>query len=91
MSEAKCPYCDTWQEIDHDGGYGLDMDAEHEQDCVSCNATFKFTTCISYDYEVFCNGDHAMEQSPVEGCSDFWECSRCSHSEIRANTATEGL
>lgn len=52
MSAVECPYCGEDQEINHDDGYGYDEGEVHQQECGSCEKTFAFTTCISYDYEV---------------------------------------
>lgn len=83
MSDVNCPYCGESQEINHDDGYGYDEDCEHEQRCVGCSRKFKFTTSICYYYEALCNGDHKMEQSPLEGHENFYTCSRCDHTELR--------
>ena len=83
MSDVKCPYCGTEQEINHDDGYGYEEDRTHEQDCVSCNKKFKFTTSIVYHYEVECQeADHDMytfgDQWP-----NMYECSKCDFYEKR--------
>jgi len=83
MSDVKCPYCGTDQEIDHDDGYGYDESVIHEQNCIGCSHWFKFQTSISYDYEVFCEeGDHDMEQA-LDDNPDFFICDKCDHSESR--------
>ena len=84
MSDIECPYCGTEQEINHDDGYGYDEDREYEQNCVDCRRPFKFTTAISYSYEVFCDGAHEMEQSPLTvGGKCLWSCGRCDYCELR--------
>lgn len=50
MSDVECPYCGDEQEINHDDGYGYEEDKTHEQECGSCEKTFAYTTCISFDY-----------------------------------------
>jgi hypothetical protein len=86
MSDVNCPYCGAEQEINHDDGYGYDEDREHEQNCVSCTMTFKFTTSISYNYDVLClDGDHNMEPAG-DKWPDLWECSRCDFYELREPT-----
>lgn len=52
MSDVKCPYCEHEQEINHDDGYGYEDGEDYEQECVSCEKTFDFTTCVSFDYYV---------------------------------------
>ena len=84
MSDVKCPYCGKEQEINHDDGYGYDDMNTHEQECPACDKSFKFTTTISFSYEVFCcDGDHDLEQSPVEGCERLYNCSKCDFYEVR--------
>ena len=83
MSDVNCPYCGAEQEINHDDGYGYDESIEYKQYCVSCDKGFKFETSFSISYEVFCDGDHDMEQSPVAKHSKMWSCSRCDHYEFR--------
>ena len=84
MSDVKCPYCGAEQEINHDDGYGCDESGENEQECVSCTESFKFTTSISYDYEVLCHeGDHVLEQSGYEKCESLYSCKNCDYYEVR--------
>lgn len=88
MSDVNCPYCGHGQEICHDDGYGFDEDTEHEQHCRDCGKRFRFTTAIAYHYEVFCEGEHDLEQSPIAKYPDLYSCSRCDYYEVRA-TAPE--
>lgn len=80
MSEVTCPYCQHEQEINHDDGYGYDEGSTHEQDCYECEKTFKFTTCISFDYEIFCNNeDHELfAPFPIDHPS-YTRCSKCDY------------
>lgn len=57
MEDVRCPYCNRWQEINHDDGYGYEEDQAHMQECADCGKVFIFTTSISFDY-------HA-EKAPV--------------------------
>lgn len=84
MSDVKCPSCGYEQEINHDDGFGYSEDKEHIQSCTDCNKPFKFTTSYSIDYEVFCGGEHEMEQSPMPKHTDFYSCTKCDFTEIRA-------
>lgn len=63
MSDVKCPYCETGQEINHDDGYGYEEGEHHTQECTNCEKEFEFTSMMSYDYSVYCkdNKDHVME------------------------------
>lgn len=83
MSDVNCPYCNESQEINHDDGYGYEEDREHEQDCFNCGKTFKFNTSISFSYEVFCNGDHKLNEDPIKGYSYHAQCENCDYYEIR--------
>jgi len=49
--DVRCPFCNCWQEICHDDGYGYDEDMKHEQRCGDCDKTFEFETSISFYYE----------------------------------------
>ena len=83
MSDVTCPYCGTEQEINHDDGYGYEEDRSHEQGCTDCCKTFKFTTGISYNYEVECQAsDHDMEPSGARW-PDMYECKNCDFYEVR--------
>ena len=53
MKDIECPYCEEWQEIDHDGGYGYQEDEVFEQECANCEKTFTYTTGIIYVYEAY--------------------------------------
>jgi hypothetical protein len=77
MSDVTCPYCGAEQEIDHDDGYGYDEALEFEQECVECDETFKFTTSISFHYEVQCqDGDHDM-QPFGDKWPGMYRCKKC--------------
>lgn len=59
----KCPYCDERVEINHDDGYGLEEDGQHQQECGCCGKTFVYRTCIIID--------HVLEKSDcLNGLSD---------------------
>lgn len=51
IADIECPYCEMWQDINHDDGYGYEEDIKHQQECQFCNKTFVFETFISYHYE----------------------------------------
>jgi hypothetical protein len=86
MSDVNCPYCGEGQEINHDDGYGYEEDRDFEQQCVSCDKTFKFTTGIIYSYEVQCQEeDHDMEPFGDEW-PDMYQCKNCEFYEKRKQT-----
>jgi hypothetical protein len=83
MSDVNCPYCGEGQEINHDDGYGYAEDRDFEQQCVSCDKVFKFTTSISYSYKVQCQKeDHDMKQFGDQW-PDMYECKNCDFYEKR--------
>lgn len=49
--DVECPYCEKWNDICHDDGFGYAEDTNHQMDCEHCGKTFVFTTSISYYYE----------------------------------------
>jgi len=49
--DVSCPYCGTYQDINHDDGYGYEEDVKHEQQCNNCDKYFTYTTSIVYYYE----------------------------------------
>lgn len=49
--DIECPYCEVWQEINHDDGFGYEEGVKHEMECCDCGKTFTFETSISFDYE----------------------------------------
>jgi hypothetical protein len=46
--DVECPYCETWNEICHDDGFGLDENTKHEMQCERCEKYFVFETEITY-------------------------------------------
>ena len=83
MSDVTCPYCKAEQEINHDDGYGYEECETYDQRCRDCDKEFSFETSISFNYEVFCQGEHDMFQPIIERNSDFWTCDNCDFSETR--------
>ena len=49
--DIDCPYCGTYQDINHDDGCGYEEDTAHNQICETCDKTFVFYTSISFNYE----------------------------------------
>ena len=88
MSDVKCPYCCTDQEINHDDGYGYEESDLHEQDCVSRDKEFRFTTSIYYHYDVYCqDGDHDMEPMG-DSWPGMFECSKCDHFYLKQDESS---
>jgi len=82
MSDVTCPYCKEEQEINHDDGYGYEEDKDFEQNCVYCGHDFKFSTSISFSYEVYCQGvDHKLSNTPSH-CPEVWDCDNCDYCEV---------
>jgi len=81
--DVACPYCGTYQEINHDDGYGYEEDGNHEQQCYNCEKNFIFTTAIIYHYEGYkadcLNGDeHLYKPVPTAPrCYAKMRCEMC--------------
>ena len=83
--DVECPYCEKWQDICHDDGFGYEEDEVHEQECDDCGKTFVFYTSISYDYEsnkadCLNGGKHDLEKThcyPKE--LSRWVCKDCDY------------
>ena len=68
MKDVECPYCEKWQEINHDDGFSYAEDEIHQQECSDCGKVFTFTTSISFNYEsekapCLNGGEHKWGQS----------------------------
>lgn len=66
--DVQCPYCEAYEEINHDDGYGYEEDVTHQQQCSSCNKYYTYTTSISYYYEAnkadcLNDGEHTWKPS----------------------------
>lgn len=83
--DVECPYCETWQDINHDDGYGYEEDKTFEQECVSCEKTFVFTTSISFMYDAHVadclnGGEHKYKPTmTVPRKYTRMRCVDCSH------------
>lgn len=59
--DVECPYCEKWNEICHDDGFGYEEGVRHEIECAHCDKNFVFETSISFSYEGYVadclNGD----------------------------------
>jgi len=85
MEDVNCPYCGFEQEIDHDDGFGYDECGKWEQECVSCEKVFIYTTYISFSYEVSkadcLNGEkHSYEKTNTfPAALSRMKCVDCGH------------
>jgi len=83
-NDVQCPYCNSWQEINHDDGVGYEEDEIHSQDCRDCDKTFAFRTEISLDYESYeapCMNGDPHDYSPTITAPKWATKMRCSHCE----------
>jgi transcription elongation factor Elf1 len=48
--DLECPYCNEWQEVCHDDGFGYEEDQAHEMDCSNCGQSIVFYTSIHFSY-----------------------------------------
>ncbi len=91
--DVQCPYCEAWQEICHDDGYGYEEGKLHQQECYECDKMFTYTTCINYDYEAqkadcLNDGEHQWERTYTH--PSFLTKMRCSQcGETRPPTPSE--
>jgi len=51
MEDVECPYCENWQEINHDDSYGYSEDETYEQECGDCDKVFSYTTSMHFYYD----------------------------------------
>jgi uncharacterized Zn-finger protein len=58
LQDIECPYCEAWQEINHDDGYGYQEDEIYEQECNECGKVFTYTTFVTFHY--------SAEQAPCK-------------------------
>ena len=85
MNDVRCPYCQEWQDINHDDGFGYEEDVLHEQECSKCEKIFTFYTYIIFSYESFkadCLNDGEHELEKVEGHHyhpDWVRCKTCEY------------
>ena len=90
IEDVECPYCEAWNEINHDDGQGYEENVKHQQNCKNCGKTFVFETEIVFSYTAYeapClnGGEHnwRSKKSFTEELS-WMECEFCD--EIRELT-----
>ena len=84
-NDVECPYCGKGQEINHDDGYGYEVDEIYEQGCPDCKKVFAFTTSIHFHYDArkapcLNDGEHdwkAIIGFPVEYFEGKQRCGYC--------------
>jgi len=83
LRDVECPYCESWQEINHDDGVGYEEDVLHQQECRDCNKVFTFSTGIIYCYTAYkadcLNGEEHQWRKTNTYPRQFskWECEIC--------------
>lgn len=93
MKDIECPYCNEWQDIDHDDGYGYAEDVQHSQECGDCGKEFVYTTGIIFVYSGYkadCLNGGEHKYKPTITCPKEhtrMECPECG--EIRQPTEEE--
>lgn len=69
-NDVECPYCEKYNEINHDDGYGYQEDELYEQDCEHCDKRFTYTTYIIYGY-------HSYKADCLNGGKHDWNAQTC--------------
>lgn len=93
MKDLNCPYCNEELEVCRDDAFVYEEDVDHEMQCSSCEKSFVFNTCITFDftpYKADClnDGNHIWEATktwPIEFTK--MECKTCG--KIRIPTGQE--
>ena len=86
MENVQCPYCENWQEVCHDDGFGYSEDKAHEDQCLNCEKYFVFHTSISFRYssgkaDCLNGSDHDWKKMIIY--PKFWpDARRCSDCEM---------
>ena len=81
--DVECPYCEEWQEINHDDGQGYAEGVIHQQECDNCGKTFVFETSITFYYEAkkadcLNDGEHNWGQlTTYPKCFTKMQCEMC--------------
>ncbi len=94
-NDVECPYCDKWQEINHDDGYGYDESITYEQQCSDCEKFFTFTTFIDFSYDADkapCLNGGSHNWRPVRTYPKWYTRARCFYcDDVRDLTDQEWL
>jgi len=75
--DVECPYCETWNEICHDDGFGYDEHDKHQMQCERCEKYFVFETEITYTFS-------ASKADCLNGGEHEWVTMPC-HPEFMAS------
>ena len=80
IQDVECPYCEEWQEINHDDGQGYEESVTYQQECNNCGKTFAYTTSISFYYEARkadCLNDGNHDWQPTTTFPKYFTQMRC--------------
>lgn len=92
--DIECPYCGTWQDINHDDGYGYEEDTAHNQCCENCDKTFVYFTSISFNYDsqkADCLNGSEHEYEPSCTFPRRYTKMVCKHCDDKINPTTKQL
>jgi uncharacterized Zn-finger protein len=86
---VQCPYCEQWQEINHDDNY--DENEIYEQKCKFCDNIFFYTMSFSIDYRVMqapCKNGEPHDWKPLRGWPEeyYRGIERCSYCGEKRST-----
>jgi hypothetical protein len=66
--DVECPYCEFWNEINHDDGAGHEEGVAHTQECCNCEKIFVFYTSLIFNYSAKkapCQNGEAHKLKPI--------------------------
>jgi len=90
LEDVRCPYCNKYQAVWHDDGFGYEEDVRHEGLCEDCGKAYVFMTEITFSYRASkadCLNDTEHKLGPTHTSPIRMACEDCEY--IRAPTTEE--
>jgi len=98
IKDMQCPYCNAWQEVCHDDGFGYEEGERHETECSECDKAFVFETSIVFYYESFkadClnDGEHKLQRvhSTARYDPPWMRCEDCDYETKGKYVSNDGF
>ena len=85
MSDLRCPYCHSGNDVCHDDGEHCEEDRTHQMECRGCEKLFTFTTSMTFYYKpekADCLNDGEHDWKPSHTYPNFMTtmiCSTCNN------------